>query len=93
MPSLLKDLAKISLHIVLEQQADTNTYFSKHHQQSSNRFYAFVFNSKMVKLYDNICNKLSSFQQGGITLTMFTVDDILFISHHVISSRFLRAKV
>ncbi len=33
---LLKDIAKIPLHIVLEHHVDTNMYCSKHDQQSSN---------------------------------------------------------
>ncbi len=33
---LLKDFVKISLHFVLEHQADTNMFCSKHDQQSSN---------------------------------------------------------
>ncbi len=69
---LLKDFAKLSLHIVLEHQADTNMSFSKHDQQSNNWLYALVFNSTTFKLCDNVIptyNEILSSQQGRITLT------------------------
>ncbi len=49
---LLKDIAKLSLHIVLEHQVDSNMFRSKHDQKSSNWLYALAFNSMTVELCD-----------------------------------------
>ncbi len=49
---LLKDFAKISLHIIPDHQVDTNMFCSKHDQQSSGWLYALVFNSITIKLCD-----------------------------------------
>ena len=76
---LLKDFAKISLRIVLEHQADTNMFCSKHDQQSSDWLYALVFNSMTVELCDCVIptyNEIPSSQQGGITLTKLVLDEI-----------------
>ncbi len=86
---LLKDFAKISLHIVLEHQADTNMFCSKHDQQSSNWLYALVFNSMTVKLCDCVIpndNEICSSHQGGITLTKLVLDEIFFMSCNVIDT-------
>ena len=86
---LLKDFAKISLHIVLEHQVDTNMFCSKHDQQSSNWLYALVFNSMTVKLCDCVIptyNEIPSSQQGRITLTKLVLDEIFFMSCNVINA-------
>ncbi len=98
---LLKDFAKISLHIVLEHQADTNMFCSKHDQQSSNWLYALVFNSMTVELHDRVIptyNEIPSSQQCGNTLTMLVLDEIFFTFCDVINAlkiflKILRAKV
>ncbi len=86
---LLKDFAKISLHIVLEHQADTNMKKFKHDQQSSDWLYALVFNLMTVKLHDRVIptyNEIPSSQQGRITLTRLVLDEMFFISHDVIDA-------
>ncbi len=86
---LLKDFAKLSLHIVLEHQADTNMFCSKHDQQSSDWLYALVFNSMTVELRDRVIptyNEIPSSQQGGITLTKLVLDEIFFMSRDVINA-------
>ncbi len=86
---LLKDFAKISLHIVLEHQADTNMFCSNQDQQSSNWLYALVFNSMTVELRDCVIptyNEIPSSQQGGITLTKLVLDEIFFMSCNVINA-------
>ena len=86
---LLKDFAKISLHIVLEHQADTNMYCSKLDQQSSNWLYALVFNSLTFKLHGCVIptyNEIPSSQQGGITLTKLVLVEIFFVSCNIINA-------
>ncbi len=51
---LLKDFANIPLSIVLENQADTNIYCSKHGQQSSDWLCVLEFNVMTIKLCDSI---------------------------------------
>ncbi len=86
---LLKDFAKLSFHIVLEHQADTNMFCSKHDQQSSNWLYAVVFNSMTIELRDCVIptyNEIPTSQQGRITLTKLVLDEIFFVSHDVINA-------
>ncbi len=64
--------------IVLENQANTNMYCSKHDQQSSDWLHALVFNLITVKLCDcdiRTYNKICSNQHGGITVTkLFSIE-------------------
>ncbi len=86
---LLKDFAKIHVSIVLEHQADTNIYCSKHDQQSSNRLYALVFDSMTVKLCDSVLptyNEICLSQRDGITRTKLVLDEIFFVSCNIINT-------
>ncbi len=86
---LLKDFVKISLHIVLEHQVDTNMFCSKHDQQNSYWLYAFVFNLMTVELCDCVIptyNEIPCGQQDGITLTKIVLDEISFMSCNIINA-------
>ncbi len=86
---LLKDFAKIPLHIVLEHQADTNNYCSNHDKQSSNWLYELVLNSMTIELCDNnvpIYNNIWSSHHSGIDLTKLVLDEIFFLSWNIINS-------
>ncbi len=86
---LLKDFAKVSLHIVLEYQVDTNMFCSKHDQQSSNWLYVLVFNLMTIKLCDRVIptyNEIPSSHQGRNTLTKLVLDEIFFMPCDVINA-------
>ncbi len=86
---LLKDFAMISLRIVLEHQVDTNMFCSKHDQQSRDWLYALVFNLMTIKLHDHVIpnyNEIPSSQQGRIIMTKLVVDEIFFLSCHIINA-------
>ncbi len=59
----LKDFAKISFYIVIDNQVATNIHCWKHDQQSSNRLYALVFNLMTAELK----NFLKFFENEGFT--------------------------
>ncbi len=75
--NLLKDFAKIPLHIIISHQADTKMYCSKHDQKSSNWLYVLVFNMMTVKLHDCVIptnNEICSSQQDWITPIKLVLD-------------------